>query len=69
MIMVVILIVAGILFIIGEERYGDKVLYLLRIVIVSVIVLIIVYLILFLFGAVSLNDLRRLLTVILPKLS
>ncbi len=69
LIMAMILIAAGILFIIGKERYGDKVLYLIRIVIVSVIVLTVVYLILFLLGAATLNDLRRLLTVILPKFS
>lgn len=64
LIIALIMIAAGILFIIGKKEYGNTVLYLIRIVIVSVIVIIIVYLILFLLGIFSLDDLRRLLTVI-----
>ncbi len=61
-----IMISAGILYVIGKGEYGDKILYLIRIVIVSVIVIIIVYLILFLLGMFTLNDLRDILFIILP---
>jgi len=66
LIMAIILITAGILFILGLENYGNKTLYLIRIVIVLVIVLIIVYLILFLLGITTLDGLRRLLNIFLP---
>ena len=66
LIIALIMIAAGILFIIGKEKYGKKVLYMIRIVIVSVIVIVIVNLILFLLGIFTLDELRRLLTVILP---
>lgn len=66
LIIALIMMAAGILFIIGKEKHGKKVLYLIRIVIVSVIVIVIVNLILFLLGIFTLDDLRRLLTVILP---
>ena len=64
LIMALILIAAGILYIIGKKKYGDTVLYLIRIVIVSILVIVIVYLVLYLLGIFTLSDLRRLLTVI-----
>lgn len=68
LVIALILIASGILYIIGMKKYGDTVLYLIRIVIVSVIVIVIVYLVLFLLGIFTLDDMRRLLTVILPHI-
>mgnify|MGYP006295634233 CR=1 FL=1 len=64
LIMAGILIVAGFLYIIGKEKYGDRVLYLIRIVIVSVLLLIIGYLILYLLGLTTLDSIRDLLTTV-----